>query len=235
LTSLSVTGNVSAGNVSGTLLTGNVSSSGTSGFSTATFSTLANVTSSTASTSTTTGALIVAGGAGIAGNINAGGAAIRFTGGTASTSNATGTVVITGGLGVSGNIWAGQNNANYADLAENYRADAQYQPGTVVEFGGPAEITVAEAETHRVAGVVSTVPGYLMNSNLVSEYVVAVAFTGRVPTKVRGPVRKGDLMSSAGDGYAHAATQPKFGSIIGKALEDFDGDEGVIEVVVGRY
>ena len=55
--------------------------------------------SSTASTNTTTGSLIVAGGAGIAGSINAGGVS-RFTSATASTSSATGGVVFSGGIGV---------------------------------------------------------------------------------------------------------------------------------------
>jgi hypothetical protein len=42
------------------------------------------------------------------------------------------------------------------------------------------------------------------------------------------------MMVSAGDGYARAESNPKIGSVIGKALADFDGLEGVIEVVVGR-
>ena len=46
---------------------------------------------------------------------------------------------------------------------------------------------------------------------------------------VKGPVRKGDLMISAGDGFAIACLAPTPGSIIGKALVDFDGDEGIIE------
>jgi hypothetical protein len=41
-------------------------------------------------------------------------------------------------------------------------------------------------------------------------------------------------MVATGDGYARAEANPKMGSVIGKALENFDGVEGVIEVVVGR-
>ena len=155
---------------------------------------------------------------------------------------------------VSGNKWnvnkdldAGANNfittgafqgtatsARYADLAENYQADAEYAPGTVVEFGGQFEVTVAEDETRRVAGVVSTNPAYLMNSELTGLYVVAVALQGRVPVKVRGKIRKGDMLVSGGNGYARPTLDPKLGTIIGKALQDFDGIQGVIEVVVGR-
>jgi hypothetical protein len=73
-----------------------------------------------------------------------------------------------------------------------------------------------------------------MNSALEGEHIVAVALTGRVPTRVTGAVSKGDMMVSAGDGTACASATPQIGTVIGKALEDFDGVSGVIEVVVGR-
>jgi hypothetical protein len=139
----------------------------------------------------------------------------------------------------SGNFTAGTitgtaTQANYADLAENYLADAAYEPGTVLEFGGEFEVTLAEDETARVAGVVSTNPAHLMNYQLQGDTVVALALTGRVPCKVRGTIRKGDMLVAAGSGYARATYSPKIGTIIGKALENFNGVEGVIEVVVGR-
>jgi hypothetical protein len=127
-------------------------------------------------------------------------------------------------------------SAQYADLAEKYTADAAYAPGTILVFGGTAEVTVnAEDADRKVAGVVSTNPSYIMNSGLEGEHVATVALTGRVPTLVVGPVRKGDLMVAAGLGRARAEADPRVGSVIGKALEDFDGAEGTIEVVVGRF
>ena len=127
-------------------------------------------------------------------------------------------------------------NANYADLAEKYVADAAYAPGTVLMFGGDKEVTQCVHDLcTRVAGVVSTNPAYLMNSGLEGDHVVTLALTGRVPTRVRGPIQKGDLMVSAGDGHARAEGIPQVGTVIGKALEDFDGDAGVIEVVVGKH
>ena len=127
-------------------------------------------------------------------------------------------------------------NANYADLAEKYVADADYAPGTVLMFGGDKEVTeCAHDMCTRVAGVVSTTPAYLMNSGLEGEHTVELALTGRVPTKVCGPIQKGDLMVSAGDGHARAEGLPQVGTVIGKALEDFNGDSGVIEVVVGKH
>jgi len=125
-------------------------------------------------------------------------------------------------------------SAQYADLAERYTSDAIYEPGTVVSFGGDAEVTMAtESMDSRIAGVVSTNPGFLMNEGLEGTNV-AVALTGRVPVKVTGTIRKGDMLVSAGEGYAKAEANPRLGSVIGKALEDFNGVSGIIEVVVGR-
>jgi hypothetical protein len=67
-----------------------------------------------------------------------------------------------------------------------------------------------------------------------AEHVAAVALMGRVPVKVIGPVRKGDMMVSDGAGRAKSATRPEMGSVIGKALENFDGAYGMIEVVIGK-
>jgi hypothetical protein len=73
-----------------------------------------------------------------------------------------------------------------------------------------------------------------MNSTLINEKTLAIALTGRVPCKVTGLITKGDMLVSAGNGIARAEANPKLGSVIGKSLENFDGLEGVIEVVVGR-
>ena len=119
-------------------------------------------------------------------------------------------------------------------MAERYTSDATYEPGTVVAFGGDAEVTMStETMDSRIAGVVSTNPAYLMNADLEGTQV-AVALTGRVPVKVTGTIRKGDMLVSAGEGYAKAEANPRMGSVIGKALEDFNGTNGIIEVVVGR-
>ena len=123
--------------------------------------------------------------------------------------------------------------AKYADLAENYQADAEYAPGTVVHFGGEFEVTACDTDgCTSVAGIVSTNPAHLMNTGLEGANVVAVALNGRVPCQVQGIVAKGDLMVSAGNGRARAEANPKVGSVIGKALANSEGD-AVIEVVVG--
>lgn len=111
-------------------------------------------------------------------------------------------------------------SALYADLAEKYLADANYDPGTVVIFGGDAEITVTSVEQDiRVAGVISTDPAYLMNSESTG---LPVALRGKVPVNVIGPVTKGSLLvTSTTPGYACAVppgTPVNNGAIVAKSL-----------------
>lgn len=123
--------------------------------------------------------------------------------------------------------------ATYADLAEYYSADTDYEPGTVLEFGGEQEVTIASDGTNKVAGVVSTNPAYVMNGLCTGVYPVAIALQGRVPVKVRGKINKGDFMVSGGNGYARPSSNPQIGTVIGKSLQNFDGI-GIIEIAVGR-
>jgi hypothetical protein len=139
-------------------------------------------------------------------------------------------------------IWATTFNgeatsALYADLAENYLGDAQYEPGTVLVFGGEAEVTVCAAKGQTsVAGVVTTNPAHLMNSALEGDNVVGLALQGRVPCKVIGRVAKGDmLVTSAVPGYAIVNNSPGVGQVLGKAVGTKDDeDRGIVEIVVGR-
>jgi hypothetical protein len=125
--------------------------------------------------------------------------------------------------------------ATYADLAEKYAGDASYEVGTVLVFGGDQEVTIAnEHDSHRVAGVVSESAAYIMNSGIVADHPITLALTGRVPVKVHGPVAKGDLMVSGPNGHAVANNMARAGTILGKALQNFKGSSGIIEVVVGR-
>lgn len=133
-------------------------------------------------------------------------------------------------------VFAQTTSAVYADLAENYVADAWYAPGTVLQFGGDYEVTISSNETTRVAGVVSTAPAYLMSSTLNGANIAPIALQGRVPCRVIGTVSKGDMLTSSDiPGVAKTSTNPKFGSIIGKSLENFTSNNiGIIEIVVGR-
>ena len=190
---------------------------------------------------------VVASGGGAAGTgiLSLVGASVVSTGTFTVNSGNAATAIINGAGNTNGNIgstsayfkqiFAQASTALYADLAEVYEADADYAPGTVVAFGGSQEVTISTTDSsRRVAGVISANPSYLMNNGLTADHRAIVALTGRVPTSVVGAVAKGDMMVSAGNGRARAEDAPVLGSIIGKALEDFNGTEGVIEIVVGR-
>ena len=136
-------------------------------------------------------------------------------------------------------VFAKATSAQYADLAEMYVADVNYQPGTLLDFGGEHEVTATlKSHSTAVAGIVSTNPSYLMNATLAGDNVVAVALTGRVPCHVVGTIKKGDrLVASDITGVATVLDKAKYepGSIIGKALEAYNSQEvGTIEVAVGR-
>ena len=122
-------------------------------------------------------------------------------------------------------------SARYADLAEKYSGPEDLVPGDVVMFGGDLEVMACEEDSHHaVAGVISTDPAYMMNSEADGHYV---ALAGRVPCKVTGPVAKGDLMvSSSVKGHAKADNNAPAGRIIGKAIGSSEGGEAVIEVLV---
>jgi hypothetical protein len=128
--------------------------------------------------------------------------------------------------------------AQYADLAENYVADEDYDEGTVLVFGGQEEVTTFNQRANpSIAGVVSTHPAYLMNSELQGDHVVAVALKGRVPVKVVGQVSKGDvLIHSETPGHAEAASDSmnvNGPSCIGIAITDKeDVDAGVVEAMI---
>ncbi len=214
---LSVSGNANVANIGAvnavfTNISGiaNLSASGTISAATGNFTALTGISSLTVGGSLTVNNILNGNGANGVGNI-----------GNASS--------------VFNTVFAKATSAQYADLAEKYTTDADYTPGTVVVFGGEAEVTICdEVEDHRVAGVVSENPSYIMNAGLEAEHVAIVALTGRVPCRVLGPVRKGDLLVSAGTGAARTKNDARAGTIIGKSLEDFHDEYGVIEIVVGR-
>ena len=253
LGSLAVTGNITSGNVAGTR--GN-------------FTNVAGTLETAAQTSITSVGTLTA--LAVTGNVTAGNVSATGIAGTLSTAAQTtitsvgtlGSLTVTnavslasitksgtdgtGNIGQSNNafntIFGKSTSAQYADLAENYLADAQYAPGTVITIGGNKEVTqTISYSDSAVLGIVSTNPGYLMNSNLKADgdaCVVTVGVTGRLPCKVVGVIERGQLLvSSHVAGHACARNDGIYipGSIVGKALEaKFDSLPGIIEVVMSK-
>lgn len=114
--------------------------------------------------------------------------------------------------------------ATYADLAERFEADAYYEPGTVLEFGGDREVTaVVEDLSENVFGVVSDTAAMIMNGAAGNDAThPAIALQGRVKVNVTGKIRKGDRLVSAGKGLARSARTGEANSFntIGRALEN---------------
>ena len=116
-------------------------------------------------------------------------------------------------------------SANWADLAEKYEADKEYDEGTVVAIGGDKEITEYR-EGMPLAGVVSFHPGVRMNvteENMEDPLFPFVALKGRVPVKIKGSATKGDYIIADDDGLGIAwwGIEPNFDvhKLIGIALE----------------
>jgi hypothetical protein len=134
-------------------------------------------------------------------------------------------------------VFAQATTALYADVAERFASDEIYEPGTVVELGGSAEITrVQHDASDTVFGVISTRPAFTMNGGAGdNDTHPPVAMTGRVPVKVTGIVNKGDRLISAGNGVARAARPGEATSfnVIGRALTGKSTTEaGTVEAIV---
>lgn len=199
---------------------------------------VADFDNNTQATSTSTGAIQLKGGM----SINSGNLYIGGSGGRAII--ATGNIIPSSNNSVSNNIgsdtawwntfYGVSTQARYADLAEHYKPDAEYSAGTVLVFGGDEEVTVTNMfADHRVAGVVSTDPAYLMNA---ASPGIPVALRGRVPVKVIGPVTKGDLLvtsNTAGTAIS-VGNDASFGiKIFAKSLvTSNDENERIIEAVI---
>jgi hypothetical protein len=124
-----------------------------------------------------------------------------------------------------------------ADLAEYYEGDKDYPVGTVLVFGGDKEVTISSKHRDtRVAGVVSNTAAFVMY-DACPGFKNLVALQGRVPCRVVGKIKKGDLLVTSNiPGVAISAQETaQVGTVVGKALVNYDSDHiGTIEIAVGR-
>lgn len=132
-----------------------------------------------------------------------------------------------------GDIWFRVGNgvassARYADLAEKYLADKEYEVGTVMTIGGEKEVT--ECSTgDRAIGAVSAKPGLMMNSDL--EGGTYIALKGRVPVKIHGEVKKKQRLIAGPNGTAIATEEPH-PDVFAIALEDSNGKNFVEALIL---
>jgi hypothetical protein len=138
-----------------------------------------------------------------------------------------------GDIGQSANrfavIYGTSTSARYADLAEKYTTDREYETGTVitVSLDTTAEGTASFEYAQRVLGVVSAKPAFIMNDELDGQ---ALALRGRVPVKVTGAIRKGQPLVANQDGHGIAGDHQNSFAI---ALEtNLDPNVKLVECVI---
>jgi hypothetical protein len=141
-----------------------------------------------------------------------------------------------------------------ADVAEMFDVEgskSQYEPGDVLVISEANDRTVEKSSapaSTKVVGVYATKPGVVLTEKSIEEsldQLVPMGVIGVIPTKVcleNGPIKRGDLLvTSSKQGHAMKAIPVNVGgvliyptgAILGKALENFDGQEsGLIKVLV---
>jgi hypothetical protein len=135
-----------------------------------------------------------------------------------------------------------------ADVAEAFEVEGlveEYEPGDVLVISIQSDRTITKSSvpySTLVAGVYATKPGVLLTERNIDDQLedtVPLGVMGVIPTKVsneNGPIYRGDLLvTSSLPGYAMKGTDQNklIGSVLGKALESFDGNgTGVIKVLV---
>ena len=113
--------------------------------------------------------------------------------------------------------------AYWADLAEYYLTDKEYPKGTLVQFGGEKEMTIASTD---VNAVITSEPGFILNSEINGQ---AIALIGRVPVRVKGKINKFDYIKLSDENGIGIRAENKDEKIIGRALESKSSEnEGLV-------
>lgn len=133
---------------------------------------------------------------------------------------------------------SGQINSGGADLADLLPAVEGLSPGDVLIINESGLLAPSrEAYQTSVVGVYSTQPGFVGSQGDINVNQVPLALAGIVPVKVsdeNGNIQPGDLLvASSLSGYAmRAGEEAPSGSVVGKALQGFDGEVGTIQMLV---
>lgn len=118
-------------------------------------------------------------------------------------------------------------SSRYADLAEKYLADQEYEIGTVVTIGGINEITACQPQ-NKAIGVISKNPAVMMNSDL--EGGVYVALKGRVPVNVSSKVLKKQYLIPGLNGKADVS--PEYNSFVFAIALSDSNEQGQVEAII---
>jgi len=98
---------------------------------------------------------------------------------------------------VNGTLDATAERAKYADIAEYYECDKEYEAGDILMVGEETEAILADG-SKMIMGVCSTAPAYLMNTKIQEdeevEHYAPLALKGRIPVKITGSAKRGDYI-----------------------------------------
>lgn len=114
--------------------------------------------------------------------------------------------------------------ALWADLAEMYKSDADYAPGTLVMFGGDAEITVAKDGIANA--VITDKPGLILNGSGERDGIYkGIALVGRTPVLAIGPINRFDRLAADPSRPGVACKSSLGGNVVAVALADIPDNE----------
>lgn len=111
--------------------------------------------------------------------------------------------------------------ALWGDIVEYNSGDCDYEPGTLVQFGGDEEFTIATTEANGVVGDVDKA-AFVMNGKGEFKHPLPLVLKGRVMVKVDVEVRKFDKLYLSKEHPGHASSVPN-GEHVGRALSDSNG------------
>ena len=143
-------------------------------------------------------------------------------------------LVVVGDANVTNNIFYGGNLSGFgADFAERFTQAEIVETGDVVCLND--EMNIIKCSMHgqmSVTGVVSEKPTIIGNSQ--AENSVPVGIVGIVKTKVVGPIKRFDMLTTSNvKGYAEKASNDDMGAILGKAMEPCENEKCTIKVLIG--
>ncbi|MFC2108542.1 leucine-rich repeat domain-containing protein [Candidatus Bipolaricaulota bacterium] len=149
-----------------------------------------------------------------------------------------------GHVEIDGALYGAAFETGAADIAEWVHISTPAVPGDVVEFDpmAPGQYRMSQNVcSSLVAGVISTTPGVTLGRSLVASEKALLALIGIVPVKVTnegGSIHPGDLLvtsSAPGHAMRWAGPDPCLCSLVGKALEPMNEEQGVILVLLTSH
>ena len=127
------------------------------------------------------------------------------------------------------------SKARLADIAEKYHVDELYPKGTLCGINtkgtkGISEITIfINGTITPYIGIISTAPGFLLNSEKSDEDHQYIALKGRVPVRLSKEVIKGDRLYPDSTNPGFATNMKLYGIYpIGIALKDSYEEDGIL-------